>query len=194
MHLVAGLGNIGPEYHFTRHNIGFLFADKLQSALALPPFSVSKKFKCDMTEGKNVKIIKPTTFMNESGQSVALVASFFKITQETIIVVHDELDLPFGQLKIQKGKSAAGHKGVQSVIDRLGTADFWRIRIGIGGEHQGELPSEKYVLTEFTPEEQTMIQDKIIADAYIAFMQILKEGPEKAAQQHNQKKDREARA
>jgi len=142
MKLIIGLGNPGSKYEKTRHNLGFMVIDFLIG---------NEEF-----DSKKVKLIKPQTFMNNSGQEVKKNADYYKIIPEDIVVIHDDLDLPLGEIKVQQGRSSAGHKGVQSVIDALGTNNFIRIRIGIRPEEL-TLDTEKFVLQKFTLEEQEII-------------------------------------
>jgi len=124
--------------------------------------------------------------MNNSGEAVRKLADYYHIKPEDIIIIHDDLDIPFGQIKIQKGKTAAGHKGAASTIDYLGTENFWRIRVGIAGKSRGQMPGNKYVLSQFTPDEQTNLPSIILRSA-MAVKKCLEENPEAAAQEFNQK-------
>ncbi len=164
--LMVGLGNPGHEYEKNRHNIGFVVADKAISNFHPPaggPISkLNNKLKAEITtglwRGRKIIIAKPQTFMNRSGESVALAARFYKIKPENIWVIHDDLDLPLGKIKIQNDRSAAGHKGVQSIIECLGTRDFVRFRLGIG-RPTGKKTVEQYVLEPFGKTEQKTLSD-----------------------------------
>ncbi|MGB7182379.1 MAG: aminoacyl-tRNA hydrolase [Burkholderiaceae bacterium] len=138
--LIAGLGNIGSQYEQTRHNAGFWFADLLALRYS-GEFSRETRFNGDATRvsinGRQVWLLKPSTLMNLSGQAVAGLANFYKIDPEEILVVHDELDLLPGQAKLKLGGGVAGHNGLKDIRARCGSADFWRLRIGIG--HPREL-------------------------------------------------------
>jgi len=133
--LIVGLGNPGPEYETTRHNAGFWLADHLADDLRAS-FALEKAFAGWVAkakvDGENVVLLKPTTFMNRSGQSVGAVARFFKFTPAQVLVLHDELDLLPGQVKLKQGGGNAGHNGLKDIHAALGTPDFWRLRIGIG--------------------------------------------------------------
>ncbi len=133
--LIAGLGNIGPEYEGTRHNAGFMFADELASRCRAY-FSEEKKFSAFVTKAslgaRDVWIVKPTTYMNRSGLAVQAIAQYYHIEPEEILVVHDELDLPPGCMKLKQGGGNAGHNGLKDISQKLGTPDFWRLRIGTG--------------------------------------------------------------
>ena len=158
MKLIVGLGNPGIKYKKTRHNLGFRvigeLAEKFQSA-----------FNAEISEKriKNQKIIlvKPQTFMNNSGMAVKSIMDYYKIPVEDVIIIHDDIDLPLGEIKIQQGRSSAGHKGVQSVIDNLGSKDFIRIRIGIKPTQTENIDTEKFVLQKFTSKEEKIIKKTI---------------------------------
>ena len=145
--LIAGLGNVGPEYDDTRHNAGFWFVDALARAHSTS-FSRQSKFFGDVARitaaGEPVYLIKPTTFMNRSGQAVAALAGFYRVTPESILVVHDELDLMPGMAKLKQGGGHAGHNGLKDITARLGSAEFWRMRLGIG--HPRTLALEQAVV------------------------------------------------
>lgn len=162
MYLVAGLGNPGPNYEATRHNIGFMVVDAIGRDLACS-FSPSKwsgetfkTFYC----GEQVVFVKPTTFMNLSGQCVAAVASYYKIPCEKIIVAHDDLDLPLGRLKICQNRGHGGHNGIKSLISHLGSKDFIRLKMGIG-RNPVTVPVEKYVLSKFAKAEHDLVEGEI---------------------------------
>jgi len=160
--LVVGLGNIGAEYDNTRHNIGFACLDKFAEENEFESWVNKKDLKSLITQ-KNlgetrVILAKPTTFMNLSGEAVQAIASFYKIGIDNILVVADELDIPFGQIRMRTGGGAAGHNGVKSVIQHLGE-DFGRIRIGIGPKLHEQQDSADFVLAKFSKEEQLRIPD-----------------------------------
>lgn len=133
--LIVGLGNPGAQYEATRHNVGFWLADQLAEdfhthfSVEASLFGLLAKFKT--IEG-NVYLLKPTTYMNRSGQAVRAVAQFYKIDVEQILVLHDELDIPPGQIKLKKGGGHAGHNGLRDIQAQMGSPDFWRLRIGVG--------------------------------------------------------------
>jgi PTH1 family peptidyl-tRNA hydrolase len=158
--LVAGLGNPGRGYASTRHNVGFWFADRLASDLG-EAFAASSKFAGDVAKSGELRVVKPMTYMNESGRSVAALARFYNLTPQDILVVHDELDLPPGEVRLKLGGGLAGHNGVRDIDAGLGSADFWRLRIGIGHPRTSEAPEQAvvdYVLKRPRPEEQTAIE------------------------------------
>lgn len=134
MKIIIGLGNPGKEYENTRHNIGFFFVDKIRGAWNFSPWEFNKKFNAEISKGADALLVKPQTFMNLSGEAVQGILSFYKLTLDDIIVIHDDLDIPVGKYKIATDSSSAGHHGVENIIEKLGTQKFKRIRIGIGIE------------------------------------------------------------
>lgn len=129
--LVVGLGNPGPEYEATRHNVGFWFVDRLAESLRVS-LAPQAKFFGKAARAGELWLLQPTTFMNRSGQAVAALANFYKISPAEILVVHDELDLPPGGIRLKQGGGNGGHNGLKDIQARLGTPDFWRLRLGIG--------------------------------------------------------------
>lgn len=156
--LVVGLGNPGKEYDGTRHNIGFACIDAFVVANEFDPWIKKKDLKCHMASATlgdtRVVAIKPTTFMNLSGNAVQAVAHFYKIPAEKIVVVHDELDVKFGQVRLRSGGSAAGHNGLKSVIEAIDEG-FGRVRIGIGPKEPERIDSADFVLQKFTKDQQS---------------------------------------
>ena len=140
LHLVVGLGNPGPRHARNRHNVGFMVVGAIAEAAGV---SFREKFSGRFTranlEGGDVVLLTPLTFMNRSGESVAEAAQFFQVPLERVLVVHDELDLPFGQLKLKSGGGLAGHNGLRSIAERTGTRDFGRLRVGIGRPEAGSI-------------------------------------------------------
>jgi PTH1 family peptidyl-tRNA hydrolase len=160
MKLIIGLGNPGTEYENTRHNVGFLFLDYFAQKNS---FKLNKKFSSEMLEiaQNNEKFIleKPQTFMNRSGEAVSKIKNFYKITNENIYVVHDDLDLRLGEFKIQKGIGPKLHNGILSIEEFLKGKDFYRIRIGVDNRTDVKIPGQEYVLGKFTKEEnQRLLQ------------------------------------
>ena len=169
MWLFVGLGNPGDKYARNRHNIGFEVVDAIVDAEGFPAFK--SKFQGEITDGRiageKVALLKPMTFMNESGQSVGKAAKFYKIPPERIIVFHDELDLDPGKVKVRLGGGLAGHNGLKSMKAHLGTGDFWRVRIGIG--HPGDKNRVSgYVLSDFSKEDAKWVEDGVYAMAKYA--------------------------
>lgn len=184
--LIVGLGNPGTKYESTRHNAGFWFVDELARHLG-GQFRQETKFHCDMlrisVKQVDRRLIKPQTFMNLSGKSVAAVANFYKIAPESILVVHDELDLPPGKMKLKIGGGHGGHNGLKDIQAQLGTPDFWRLRIGIG--HPGHRDQViGFVLTNPSPSERRLI-DKAIYHAADEIDALLDIDPDKSIQRIN---------
>lgn len=174
MKLIIALGNPGKKYIETRHNVGFLMIDYLQEKLNLEDFKFEKKFNAEISENKvgsqKIILVKPQTFMNNSGQSVQALINFYKIPAEEIIVIHDELDLKLEAFKISRNKNASGHNGVLNIFDHLQTKDFTRIRIGVDNrteEQRKNIKGSDYVLSRFAKEELGALND--------VFDKILKE-------------------
>jgi large subunit ribosomal protein L25 len=158
--LVAGLGNPGREYANTRHNAGFWFADALGRTLGAH-FATEGKFAGEVARAGDLRIVKPMTFMNLSGRSVAALARFFAIDATAILVVHDELDLKPGEAKLKFGGGHAGHNGLRDIHAQLGSPDYWRLRIGIGHPRDSEVPQQQvvdYVLKPPRGEEGALIE------------------------------------
>ena len=171
--LIVGLGNPGAEYESTRHNAGFMALDELAHYYGVS-WRTNKKLKAQIIACDDFYMIKPLTFMNESGAAVLAVMSYYKMLpqlfgrtesaaldlSDKLVVIHDELDLPLGEYRISADSRSAGHKGVQSIIDHLKTKKFKRIRIGIAPAEM-KLPAEKYVLNRFDKNELSMIKTEI---------------------------------
>jgi peptidyl-tRNA hydrolase, PTH1 family len=160
--LIVGLGNIGHEYENTRHNVGFVAVDRFAQDHDFPAWIEKKDLKCHFTSSQlgdaKVYVIKPTTLMNLSGEAVQAVASFYKIGPESIFVVHDELDIPFGQIRTRTGGSSAGHNGIKSVTQHIGET-YGRIRIGIGPKLHDKQDSADFVLGKFTAEQDQQMKN-----------------------------------
>lgn len=167
MKLIIGLGNPGPEYKNTRHNVGFRILDELmiQGLFDLSEFKLEKKFKAEVANGtfgaEKIILAKPQTFMNESGQAVKALKTFYKIKPKEIIVIQDDLDLPNGKIRISTESSSAGHKGIDSIIKNLKTKTFIRIRVGISNELKEIMPADKFVLQKLSEEDEEMLEGKI---------------------------------
>ena len=182
--LVAGLGNPGREYERTRHNIGWLVVDELARRHG---GSWRSKFSGSLAEirldGSKLALLKPETYMNESGRPVAAAARFFKIPAESLLVVHDDVDLEPGRLQARRGGGLAGHNGLRSLAQHLGTQDFLRLRIGVGRPGRGDpRPVADWVLTPFAPEEDA---DALVTQAADAVEKIVRDGLEAAQQRFN---------
>jgi peptidyl-tRNA hydrolase, PTH1 family len=160
VYLVAGLGNPGLQYRGTRHNVGCQFIDAWRRGLGvrLIDRGFQSKYTWTAYEGNEVILLRPLTFMNRSGSAVRACADFYGIVPEQVLIVHDDLDLPVGRLKMARGSGSGGHKGVQSIIEHLGSKEFCRLKIGIGRPCYGE-SVEDYVLSPFYDDEQADIQE-----------------------------------
>lgn len=166
MWLFVGLGNPGQEYRNNRHNIGFEAVRAVQASCAGFASGFKAKFQGEFCEGRlaaeKVGFLLPMTYMNLSGQSVGECARFYKINTDRIVVFHDELDLPPGEVRVKKGGGNAGHNGLKSIEAHLGTPDFWRVRIGIG--HPGDKNRvSDYVLSDFAKADQEWIEAAMLA-------------------------------
>lgn len=161
MQLIVGLGNPEPRYERNRHNVGFRVADEVARVAKL---GWGRKFDGELAQGTlgatKVGVLKPLTFMNLSGDSVAAAARFFKVSVEEIVVVHDELDLEFGRLQVKRGGGTAGHNGLRSIAERLGSTDFTRIRIGVGRPPPGR-DGASWVLSDFSADEERALEDLV---------------------------------
>jgi PTH1 family peptidyl-tRNA hydrolase len=183
--LVASLGNPGPEYAKTRHNVGFMVADELARRHGV---SFRSKFSGDLADlrlGGRAALLKPQTFMNESGRSVGAAVRYFKIEPEALLVVHDEVDLEPGRLQARLGGGLAGHNGLRSVAQHVRTSDFLRLRVGVGRPERGDRrPVADFVLSPFPPEVDA---DGLVARAADAVELIGAEGLEAAQQRFNER-------
>jgi PTH1 family peptidyl-tRNA hydrolase len=161
--LIAGLGNPGPRYADSRHNIGFMVAEALGRRWSAGAARYERRWEALEQEalrgGRRVLLLRPQTFMNLSGRSVAAVWRFYKLPAEDLLVIHDDLDLPVGQLRLRAGGSAGGHKGMDDVIRHVGTDAIARVRIGIGKVHPSA--TTEYVLGRFAPDERPLIEEAI---------------------------------
>jgi PTH1 family peptidyl-tRNA hydrolase len=182
--LVAGLGNPGREYERTRHNVGWMVIDELARR---HEGSFRSKFDGQLSEvrleGLRVALLKPETYMNISGKSISAAGRFFKVEPESLLVVHDDVDLEPGRLQARTGGGLAGHNGLRSIASALGTQDFLRLRIGVGRPGRGDRrPVADYVLSPFTPDEDV---DALISRAADAVETIASDGVEPAQQRFN---------
>ena len=165
-YIIAGLGNPGEQYRDTKHNVGFAAVDEL-NRLAGGTIFLHKWDAATVKVslwGATVHLVKPMTYMNLSGRSVARFVDFFKITPDRLIVIHDDLDMKPGRLKLVSGGGSGGHNGIRSIVDCLGENRFYRLKIGIGrpgsGSSPAQIPVENYVLTAFQSEEAEIIADR----------------------------------
>jgi PTH1 family peptidyl-tRNA hydrolase len=184
-YLIAGFGNPGRDYLNTRHNVGFLVIDRLCRKLdvflgKLQANALTASFKDSQNR---IILAKPQTYMNLSGQSVSGLLHFYKIPTEKLLVIHDDLDLPFGTLRIRPSGGSAGQKGLGSTIERLGSQDFARIRVGIG-RPPGRMDAADYVLQPFHNTEQQML-DSVLETASEAAIAFVRDGLEPAMNRFN---------
>lgn len=181
--LIAGLGNPGPKYEATRHNVGFWFVDQLAHSKGAG-FRHENKFHgevCSLTlEGNKIWLLKPQTYMNHSGQAVRAIAQFYKIPAEAVLVVHDELDIPPGTLRVKQGGGHGGHNGLRDIISHIGK-EFVRLRIGIG--HPGNSRDvTNYVLGRAGAAEQTDIEQALQDAAH--YLPLILQGEMQKAMNH----------
>ena len=184
--LVVGLGNPGPKYEWTRHNVGFLVVDELAERANIPVQKLKYKALTNTTVigGQSVLLMKPTTYMNLSGESVGQAARFYKIPPERVLVISDDVALPQGKLRIRRSGSAGGHNGLKNIIAHLGTDQFPRIKIGVGEKPHPDYDMADWVLSKFTGEDLKTIQVAVkkAADAVACY---LENGPDKAMNRFN---------
>jgi peptidyl-tRNA hydrolase, PTH1 family len=182
--LVAGLGNPGREYADTRHNVGFMVCDELARHHG---GSFRSKFSGELAEVRvedsRVALLKPQTYMNESGRAVRAAARFFKVDPGALLVVHDEVDLEPGRLQARRGGGLAGHNGLRSIAQELGAQDFLRLRVGVGRPERGDpRPVADFVLARFSPDVDV---DGLVARAADAVVTLVREGVEQTQQRFN---------
>lgn len=184
--LVVGLGNPGPKYEWTRHNVGFLVVDELAERANLPVQKL--KFKAltntALIGGQSVLLMKPTTYMNLSGEAVGQAARFYKIPPERVLVISDDVALPQGKLRIRRSGSAGGHNGLKNIIAHLGSDQFPRVKVGVGGKPHPDSDMADWVLSKFTGPDKTAMEQTIhrAADAVTC---LLEQGVDKAMASFN---------
>lgn len=175
MKLVVGLGNPGASYEKTRHNVGFMALDKIKEHFNFPEFTMNKKVHGAISKGKIGKsvvvLLKPETFMNDSGNSVKAAMTFYKSSLEDILIIHDDKDIPIGETRVQNGRGDAGHNGVKSIIENLGTKEFSRLRIGIEPGSEIIMDTADFVLRRFSSDETKILNN--------VFPNVIKEVQEK---------------
>lgn len=195
MKLVAGLGNPGPRYAESRHNVGFMVVDELARRWAVDLTCYDRHFEGLLGEaqrgGETVMLLKPATYMNLSGRSVAAVWRYYKLAACEVLVIHDDLDLAVGQLRLRASGSAGGHKGLSDVIRHFGTDEVARLRLGIGKVHR--CATVEYVLSRFEPDERPAIQAAVTLAADAAECWLTR-GIEAAMNQFNRRPDGESRS
>ena len=152
MKIIVGLGNTGDQYSKNRHNVGFILVDRIVADKG-SKWKENKKFGAMIAKKGNFVFVKPQTFMNNSGDAVSKAMHYYKVLPEDLMVVHDDVDLKFEAVKKQFGAGHAGHKGVQCIIDHLGSKDFWRVRVGVGRSGNPGISTEDWVLMDFSGDE-----------------------------------------
>jgi len=159
MKLIVGLGNPGERYKGTRHNVGFVV---METMVGQAEWKESRKMKGVFRKEEGMVLVKPTTFMNESGRAVVNFKNFYKISLDDLWVVHDDLDLKLGEYKVQKGVGPKVHNGILSIEKQLGNKDFWRVRVGVDGRNgHRSVSGEEYVLGKFSKEEMGVINEVV---------------------------------
>lgn len=160
MKLIVFLGNPGSRYRNNRHNVGFLAGEHIRISCGMPQLKKDTNALSVKTElaGESIMLLFPQTYMNKSGEAVSIAMQFYKIPVEDVIVVHDELELSFGDVRVKKGGGHKGHNGLRSIITQTGSADFHRIRIGIGRPAEGMVSVADYVLSDFTADERERLE------------------------------------
>lgn len=175
MKLVVGLGNPGEKYKNNRHNIGFVVAERVGELLNIDGWIMNKRFMGEVAESDKLILIKPNTFMNESGRAVSAISRFYKIKSEDIYIIHDDLDIPLGSYKIQHGKAPKVHNGLLSVEQALGTNKYWNVRIGVENRkvkgNKG-VPGMVYSLQDFTQEEGLIIES-VVDDVVRVLLEVV---------------------
>lgn len=186
MWLIVGLGNPGAKYALTRHNIGFMAIDVLLRSLGAPDSKsdfkgLVNKFRW---EDQEVVTVKPQTYMNLSGDSVRPLMDFYKISPENLIVIHDEIDIPFQSMRLQKNRGAGGHNGIKDIHAKVGTSDYIRLKLGVGRPPHPEMAVPDYVLQRFSDEEMKALPE-FLEKAVDAVEAVLREGLSKASTTYN---------
>lgn len=185
MKIIVGLGNPGRTYLRTRHNLGFRVVEELAARYGLR-FS-KRQFNAEIADGTvagvRVLLVKPQTFMNASGEAVAPLAGYYQVPPEDVLAIHDDLDLTPGKLRVRRSGSAGGHRGIASLIERLGTKEFPRVKIGIG-HPEGPIEVVDYVLQVFSADEAA-VMERTVAEAADAVEVFLKDGLDAAMRKYN---------
>lgn len=190
MKIIIGLGNPGKKYKLTRHNLGRLIVSNWQKKAGFSDFILKKRFKALISEGKSgrqkIILTLPETFMNTSGKAVKSLATRYKLRTTSVYVIHDDIDIPLGKIRIVKGRGAAGHKGVQSIINELKSKNFVRFRIGIKPKSYtlDAKNIDRFVLKKFTKKEKEVIK-KAIKNCMEAIEIVLKKGLQKSMNEFN---------
>ena len=184
MKVIVGLGNPGAQYANTPHSVGFEVVDAIASELGLA-WETKKAFSCLMAKGvwagTSVLLVKPQTYMNLSGDSVAPVVKYHNATSADLIVIQDDIDIPLGRIRIRKNGSCGGHNGIRNIIERLGSQSFIRLKVGVGKDKSNVIG---HVLGKFDPASRTTV-DKVVSASVQAVASILRDGADKAMNVYN---------
>lgn len=184
--LIVGLGNPGPEYEKTRHNVGFRVVDRLaeDAGVKIDRAKFRALTRTAELAGQKVLLVKPQTFMNNSGEAVQLAAMFYKVPISHILVLSDDISLPVGKIRVRPEGSAGGHNGLKSIISRLGSQDFPRVKIGVGAKPHPDYDLADWVLSRFSPEEEKTLAPAL-DHAAAAVLELIRNGPQSAAAKFN---------
>ena len=184
MRIIVGLGNPGTQYANTPHSVGFEAVDAIAAAIGAS-WEPKRQFSCLMAKGTfaglTVMLVKPQTYMNLSGDSVAPVVKYHNATAADLLVIQDDIDLPVGRMRVRKNGSCGGHNGIRNIIERLGTQDFARLKLGVGKDKSDVIA---HVLGKFDPETRKTM-DLVVAEAVKAAAAILRDGPDRAMNAYN---------
>lgn len=184
--LVVGLGNPGPKYEWTRHNMGFLVIDELADREKIPVQKLKYRALTNtaLIGGQSVLLMKPTTYMNLSGEAVGEAARFYKIPPQRVLVISDDVALPQGKLRIRRSGSAGGHNGLKNIISHLGSDQFPRIKVGVGGKPHPDHDMADWVLGKFTGQDKKVMEEAV-SRAADAVTLLLEQGPDQAMAKFN---------
>ena len=186
MYLIVGLGNPGEKYEETRHNVGFMVADELgeRGKFPIQRLKYHALTNTAVIGGQGALVMKPTTYMNLSGEAVGEAARFYKIAPDHVLVISDDVDLPLGKLRLRTGGSAGGHNGLKSIIQHLGSDQFPRLKVGVGGKPRPDYDMADWVLSRLQGEDKKVMDEAVqrAADAVECF---LRDGPQKAMNRYN---------
>ena len=184
--LIVGLGNPGDKYEGTRHNVGFLVADELgeRGNFPIQKLKYHALTNTAVIGGQGALVMKPVTYMNLSGEAVGEAARFYKLAPDHVLVISDDADLPLGKLRIRKSGSAGGHNGLKNIIQHLGSDQFPRLRVGVGGKPHPDYDMADWVLSRLTGEDRK-VMDEAVKRAAEAVEAILRDGPDRAMNKYN---------
>lgn len=183
--IIAGLGNPDTKYSRNRHNAGFMVIERIaeKTGIELNSSKFKSKYGSGFVKGKKLHLLKPMTYMNRSGEAISKASNFFKIPAENIVVIHDDMDIPLGRIKLKSGGGTAGHNGLRSIVERTGESGFARVRFGIGKPLNGS-DVVSYVLSDFSNEEWELVEESIETCSQAA-MEIIENGLHAAMNKYN---------